>query len=68
MNGYDATKRIIERYKKQRPIIVAMTANTFNEDKEKCLNIGMDDFIAKPVSEQEFVRVLSHYKASEPKQ
>lgn len=68
MNGYDATKHIIERYKKQRPTIVAMTANTFNEDKEKCLNIGMDDFIAKPVSEQEFVRVLSHYKASESKQ
>lgn len=67
MNGYDATKRIIERYKKQRPNIVAMTANTFSEDKEKCLSIGMDDFIAKPVSEQEFVRVLSHYKASAPK-
>jgi CheY-like chemotaxis protein len=41
-----------------------MTANTFNEDKEKCLNLGMDDFIAKPVSEQEFIRVLSQYSTT----
>lgn len=64
MNGYDATTQIIERYKEQRPFIIAMTANTFNEDKEKCLNLGMDDFIAKPVSEQEFIRVLSQYSTT----
>ena len=59
MNGHDATIEIISRYNSQRPIIVAMTANTFEEDKEKCLSIGMDDFIAKPISEEEIIRVLS---------
>jgi len=61
MNGHDATKEIIARYKNQRPNIVAMTANTFDEDKEKCFASGMDDFIAKPISEQEMVRVLSKF-------
>ncbi|GMM83848.1 ATP-binding protein [Pseudoalteromonas sp. MTN2-4] len=61
MNGHDATKEIIARYKNQRPNIVAMTANTFEEDKEKCFASGMDDFIAKPISEQEMVRVLSKF-------
>ncbi len=61
MNGHDATKEIIRRYKNQRPNIVAMTANTFDEDKEKCFASGMDDFIAKPISEQEMVRVLSKF-------
>jgi len=61
MNGHDATKEIIARYKNQRPNIVAMTANTFDEDKEKCFANGMDDFIAKPISEQEMVRVLSKF-------
>lgn len=61
MNGHDATKEIITRYKNQRPNIVAMTANTFDEDKEKCFASGMDDFIAKPISEQEMVRVLSKF-------
>ena len=61
MNGHDATKEIILRYKNQRPSIVAMTANTFDEDKEKCFASGMDDFIAKPISEQEMVRVLSKF-------
>ena len=61
MNGHDATKEIIARYKNQRPNIVAMTANTFEEDKEKCFASGMDDFIAKPNTEQEMVRVLSKF-------
>ncbi|MEQ3514459.1 ATP-binding protein [Pseudoalteromonas sp. BZB3] len=61
MNGHDATKEIIARYKNQRPNIVAMTANTFDEDKEKCFASGMDDFIAKPISELEMVRVLSKF-------
>ncbi len=29
--------------------IIAMTANATNEDKEKCLEIGMDDHIPKPI-------------------
>ena len=48
LNGLDATRRIraLEGYR-QTPII-AMTANAFAEDKARCLQVGMSDFLAKP--------------------
>ena len=52
MNGFDATKAIRHSKKlscKDIPII-AMTANAFNEDVQKCLNAGMNAHIAKPIS------------------
>ena len=51
MDGYEATKRIREigsRQAKTVPI-VAMTANAYKEDVEKCKTFGMDDHIAKPI-------------------
>lgn len=52
MNGFEATKAIRHSKKpscKNIPII-AMTANAFNEDVQKCLNAGMNAHIAKPIS------------------
>jgi CheY-like chemotaxis protein len=46
VNGYEATKRIKE-LKKDLPII-AQTAFNMSGEKEKCLALGFDDFIAKP--------------------
>lgn len=50
MDGLEATKqiRLLEGDTKRVPI-VAVTANVLADDKEKCLNSGMDDFISKPV-------------------
>jgi len=50
MDGIEATQRIIAQWGDQRPLIVAMTANALNSDKEKCLAIGMDDYISKPLT------------------
>jgi len=62
MDGISATKKIIEKYGNQRPAIVAMTANVFQEDRDRCKAAGMDDFIAKPIDLSELVRVLSKYE------
>lgn len=49
MDGLDATKNIILTLGNKHPIIIAMTANALDGDKEICLNAGMNDYLSKPV-------------------
>ena len=50
MDGLEATRRIRRIAGRQRTPILAMTANAFADDKTKCFDVGMDDFIPKPVT------------------
>jgi len=61
MDGITATKRIIDQYKDQAPPIIALTANAFDSDKEKCFAAGMDDFLSKPLRKSELNRILEKY-------
>lgn len=59
MDGYEATKaiRAMSGNKSGTPII-ALTANAFTEDREKCLAAGMDDYIAKPFKPNELFEAI----------
>ncbi|WP_168186470.1 response regulator [Hydrocoleum sp. CS-953] len=60
MDGLTATRQICAEWAKdERPCIVAMTANAMQGDREKCLNAGMDDYIAKPVRREALSTALS---------
>lgn len=62
MNGYDATKTIrsLERSDKDIPII-AMTADAFSDDAQRCMESGMNAHLAKPLDVRECMRVLQKY-------
>ncbi|MCL2210617.1 MAG: ATP-binding protein [Treponema sp.] len=71
MDGYEATK-IIREYEKtsdnkggnppvKRIPIIAMTANIFREDIEKCIKAGMNDHIGKPLDIKEFLNIMIKY-------
>ncbi len=50
MDGIEATQQIIEKYSDESPVIIAMTANILASDKQKCYEVGMQDFIGKPIN------------------
>jgi len=61
MNGHEATQRIREleaELGRDRTPIVALTAHTLKGDKERCLEVGMDDYMTKPVSVQDVKEML----------
>lgn len=58
MDGLEATRhiRVLPGYR-ETPII-AMTANAFEEDRRRCLEVGMDDFITKPIDPNTLYSIL----------
>ena len=62
MTGYEATQaiRALDRPDASLPII-AMTADAFSEDIQRCLDAGMNAHIAKPIDLREVSRLLEKY-------
>ena len=66
MDGFEATKaiRLLESWEnspRQKAVIVAMTANAMQGDREKCLAAGMDDYISKPLDQQDLVDIVEKW-------
>ena len=59
MDGYAATKLIIERWGNKAPVIIAMTANAMQGDREKCFSLGMSDYISKPLKLDELSKMIT---------
>jgi CheY-like chemotaxis protein len=67
LDGLEATRAIKGLYAAQPdqasapPPIVAVTANAFDEDRRRCLEAGMDDYLAKPFDRDGLHRLLEHW-------
>ena len=64
MDGIDAANHICEEWPpERRPRIIAMTANAMKGDREKYLAAGMDDYVSKPLREQELRQAIERQLA-----
>lgn len=62
MDGFETTRKIREAEKGGSHVpIIALTANALEGDKEKCLEAGMDDYLAKPFRGVDIETALSKY-------
>lgn len=60
MDGYEATRQIRQELGLNVPI-VAMTAHALAGEREKCIRLGMNDYIAKPFREAEFRQIVTRF-------
>lgn len=61
MDGFESTIELKKRFlKAECPWIIALTASAYPEDKEKCFQSGMDDFVTKPFSVEVLARAIEN--------
>jgi CheY-like chemotaxis protein/anti-sigma regulatory factor (Ser/Thr protein kinase) len=66
MDGLEASRQIAVRWpeRKDRPWIIALTANAMQGDREACLAAGMDDYISKPMKTEELAAALDRARTA----
>jgi CheY-like chemotaxis protein len=57
INGYEASEIIRQKLRLNLPII-ALTASNTEEEREKCFEVGMNDYLAKPFSEEQLLQTI----------
>ncbi|MEM9484098.1 MAG: ATP-binding protein, partial [Cyanobacteria bacterium P01_F01_bin.116] len=66
MGGLEATEKIIEKWGKDRPTIIAVTANVQPEDQKACFAVGMDDYIGKPFKLNQIQSIFTKWESIRP--
>jgi CheY-like chemotaxis protein len=67
LDGLEATRTIKELYASQpeistrAPPIIALTANAFDEDRRRCFDAGMDDYLVKPFEKRDLFALLERW-------
>ena len=62
MDGIEATEKILETIPlEKQPLVIAITANAMSGDREKCLAVGMVDYMAKPVKINELQKIIEKW-------
>jgi CheY-like chemotaxis protein len=57
MDGFEATRRI-RQLDQPQPVIIAITANALSGERERCLSLGMDDYVSKPFTAEQLRTVV----------
>ena len=66
MDGVEATRKIRSSHHADNGIpIIAMTANTFDADKKRCIDAGMNGYISKPINSEAIVKTLMKFRYSD---
>ena len=60
MDGLEAT-RIIRKHINNKVPIIALTANEIKEEKSRCVQAGMNDFLMKPFDEKDLVSIINKW-------
>jgi len=66
MDGYEAARRIRVRWAGARPSLIAVTGNALLGDRERCLQAGMDDYVAKPIRLNELEAIVKRWGPRRP--
>ncbi|HDY98702.1 MAG TPA: response regulator [Pseudomonas sabulinigri] len=66
MDGYEASRRIRADLRWQTLPIIALTANALHEDRQRCQDAGMSDYLAKPFKREDLQAILQRWLSNQP--